>query len=287
MEKIGFVNIIKPTNMTSSDVVIKIKKILNTKRVGHLGTLDPAASGVLPIAVGKATKFFDYFLKKDKVYRAVVEFGVETDTLDSFGNITKTDNTVNITEDKLLNIIPEFIGEIMQTPPKFSAKKVGGKKAYELVRENANFELKPKKLTVFDIKLVKKCEKNRFLFEVHCEAGTYIRSLFNDIANKLNTVATTSVIIRTKSGLFDLNSALTLEEFDQQKNLILIENVFKNHQVINVDGLIAKKILNGVKVEASDFKQKLDNEFLIKFEDKLVGMYCLKNGVVQPLVFIY
>ena len=92
MERMGFVNIIKPTGMTSSDVVIKIKKILNTKRVGHLGTLDPAASGVLPVAVGKATKFFDYFLKKDKVYYAVVEFGVETDTLDSFGNITNIDN---------------------------------------------------------------------------------------------------------------------------------------------------------------------------------------------------
>lgn len=291
MEKMGFVNIIKPTGMTSSDVVVKIKKILNTKRVGHLGTLDPAASGVLPIAVGKATKFFDYFLKKDKVYYAVVEFGIETDTLDSFGNITNIDNNANISESDILKVLPKFIGEINQVPPKFSAKKVGGKKAYELARENINFELKPKKLTVFDIKFVKKCEKNRFLFKVHCEAGTYIRSLFESIAKELKTVSTTTVIIRAKSGMFDYKTAITLEEFENKKEIIQVDQMFEKHQTISVQGELAKKILNGVKVNLVEFesqtKQKIENEFLIKFEDRLVGLYHVENGRVEPLVFLY
>ena len=117
----GFVNIIKPTGMTSSDVVCKVKKILHMKKVGHLGTLDPAASGVLPVAVGRATKFFDYFLSKDKKYTAVVKFGISTDTLDSFGNITNIDNCVNVNEKEILSVLENFIGEIEQYPPKFSA----------------------------------------------------------------------------------------------------------------------------------------------------------------------
>lgn len=291
MERMGFVNIIKPTGMTSSDVVIKIKKMLSTKRVGHLGTLDPAASGVLPVAVGKATKFFDYFLKKDKVYYAVVEFGIETDTLDSFGNITNIDNNVNVSESDILKVLPKFIGEINQIPPKFSAKKVGGKKAYELARENINFELKPKKLTIFNIKLIKKCEKNRFLFKVHCEAGTYIRSLFESIAKELKTLSTTTVIIRTKSGLFDNKTATTLEDFEEKKELVQVEKIFENYQTISVQGELAKKILNGVKVCLDEFesqtKQKTENEFLIKFEDKLVGLYHVESDRVEPLVFLY
>ena len=147
----GFVNIIKPTGMTSSDVVLRVKKILKTKKVGHLGTLDPAASGVLPVAVGKATKFFDYFLNKDKTYVAVVKFGIETDSLDSFGNITNKDNTI-ISKEDILKVIPEFIGKILQVPPKYSAIKINGKRACDLARENIDFEIKPKEITIHSIK---------------------------------------------------------------------------------------------------------------------------------------
>lgn len=291
MEQMGFVNIIKPTGMTSSDVVLAVKKILKIKRVGHLGTLDPAASGVLPVAVGKATKFFDYFLNKDKVYRAVVEFGVNSDTLDSFGNITDIDNNVDISESEILSVLPKFIGKISQVPPKYSAKKVGGKKAYELARENVNFELKPRKLTIFSIKLVEKCEKNRFLFEVHCEAGTYIRTLFNDIAGELSTTCVTTVIIRTKSGAFNINNAISLEDFKQNPRTENIQDVLCNIPAIEVSGQIAKQILNGVKLTKTQFQNetKVDvtGEFFVKFNGDLVGLYKVADNTIEPLVFVY
>ena len=160
MAQNGFVNIIKPTGMTSSDVVIKIKKILKTKKVGHLGTLDPAASGVLPISIGRATKFFDYFLSKDKEYYALVQFGYRSDTLDSFGQVEKVNDKL-VTEDMIRNVISKFIGEIDQVPPKYSAIKINGKKACDLARENVNFELKSRKINIYSIILKEMVDENK------------------------------------------------------------------------------------------------------------------------------
>lgn len=284
----GFVNIIKPTGMTSSDVVIKIKKILKMKRVGHLGTLDPAASGVLPVAVGKATKFFDYFLSKEKKYTALVEFGVETDTLDSFGNITKIDCDVDIEEQQIKNILKYFIGEIEQIPPKYSAIKIDGKKACDLARENINFEIKPRKITIFDVKLLKKCDKNKYIFNVHCSAGTYIRTLFADIANKLGTVATTPVIIRTKSGAFENKNAITLEEFAETQRVVSLEEIFEDLPKVELVDSVAKRVLNGVKIKAEDIcVSNLKGDFLITQKGEIVGLFCVNDGKVQPKVFLY
>ena len=163
MNQSGFVNIIKPTGMTSSDVVLKVKRILGTKKVGHLGTLDPAASGVLPIAVGRATKFFDYFLSKDKVYVASVIFGIETDTLDSFGKVLNTQSS-EVSLEQINSVLYKFIGEIEQIPPKFSAIKINGKRAYDLARESADFEIKPRKINIYSIKAQSLPNKNEFLF---------------------------------------------------------------------------------------------------------------------------
>lgn len=283
----GFVNIIKPTGMTSSDVVCKVKKILHTKKVGHLGTLDPAASGVLPVAVGKATKFFDYFLSKDKCYTAVVKFGIETDTLDSFGNITNIDKNIDISEQMILDVIDNFVGEIYQYPPKYSALKINGKKAYELARENIEFELKPRKITIHNIKLRKMCQKNTFLFDVHCSAGTYIRSLFADIANKIGTIAFVPVIIRTKSGAFDLNNAITLKEFEENTKLIKIEEVFIDFKTIEIDELMSKKILNGVSVLDKEIGVFDDKPFLIKYKNDIVGLYKIENNKTKAIAFVF
>lgn len=284
----GFVNVLKPTGMTSFEVVSKIKKIYKTKKVGHLGTLDPAASGVLPIAIGKATKFFDYFLTKEKKYVALVKFGVQTDTLDSFGNITKTINC-GVKENEIKNVLKNFISEIYQTPPKYSAIKIDGKKAYELARKNVDFLIKPRKITIFNIKLTKKCEKNLFLFEVHCSAGTYIRTLFDDIAKSLGVVSTTVAIIRTMSGKFKINKSKTLEEIEKEPKVISIEELFDNLNVVSVDGDIAKKLINGVKVKASaiGLNDEINNEFLINFNGKLIGLYKINNDFLEPIVFVY
>ena len=233
MIKSGFVNVIKPTGMTSSDVVLKVKKILGIKKVGHLGTLDPAASGVLPIAFGKATKLFDYFLKKDKIYVADVRFGVLTETLDSFGEVTYKEN-VEISANDLKSVLGEFIGKIQQIPPKYSAVKINGKKACDLIRMGQDVEISPREIQIYSIDLLGEIERNVFRFKVHCSAGTYIRTLFNDIAGKLNTVATTSVIIRTKSGAFKIDNAITLDELQSEKTIISIDELFKNPVSIGV-----------------------------------------------------
>lgn len=285
----GFVNIIKPTGMTSSDVVCKIKKILKMKKVGHLGTLDPAAAGVLPVAVGKATKFFDYFLSKEKKYTAVVHFGITTDSLDSFGNITNINKNTLVTKDMILSVLDEFKGEIYQLPPKYSALKVNGKKAYELAREGVEFELKPRKITIFDINLREQSDLNTFVFDVHCSAGTYIRTLFADIAAKMGTIAVVPVIIRTKSGAFETETALTIEEFEKTKEIIQIETVFSDFKQIEIDENMAKKVLNGVSVYANELG--LDNlynlPFIIKFKGEVVGFYELKDSKTAPIAFVY
>ena len=284
----GFVNIVKPTGMTSSDVVLKVKKILKTKKVGHLGTLDPAASGVLPIAVGKATKFFDYFLNKDKEYFAVVKFGVETDTLDSFGNITKTDSK-QVTKEMLLKVIKTFEGNILQTPPKYSAIKIGGKKACDLAREGVEVEIKPKQIHIFKIELVDELGDNQFSFKVHCSAGTYIRTLFSDVAYSLGTVSTTPVIIRTKSGRFNSFNSITIENLQNNQELLKIEDVFADLKKLSVSGEIAKKLINGVRISLSELGENLSEkeECLIYVEDALIGFYRAENGELKQVIHLY
>ncbi len=286
MNNFGFVNLIKPTGVTSSDMVVAVKKILNERHVGHLGTLDPAASGVLPIAVGRATKFFDYFLKKDKAYVARVNFGVETDTLDSFGVVKQTiEKSISLSD--IEKVIPKFIGKISQVPPKFSAKKVNGKRAYELSRENIDFELLPREIQIYSLKIVKQLGENRFLFKCHCSAGTYIRTLFSDIAKSLQTVSTTEAIIRIKSGNFLSKDAVTIEEFKQNPSLISIEELFEDFPFLVVDEKTAKKLINGVKISAKELNIQENCEFFVKFNDLLIGFYHAKNGTVSSLVYLY
>lgn len=283
-EIMGFVNILKPTGMSSSDVVCRVKRILKTKKVGHLGTLDPAASGVLPIAVGKATKFFDYFLKKDKEYYAICEYGIETDTLDSFGNITKIEN-VNVTIEQIEQVIPSFIGKISQVPPKYSAIKINGKKACDLARSDVEFEIKPREVEIYNIELLKEIEKNKFLFKIHCSAGTYIRTLLNDIAGKMGTIATTPVIIRTKSGRFISEKAITLDELENNPIPEKVEDIFNDYKIITINDNEAKKLINGVSIEAD--RSIEEKEFFLEYEGKLLGLYEIKNGKYSRIVYLY
>lgn len=295
----GFVNIIKPTGMGSTDVVSRVKRILGTKKVGHLGTLDPPASGVLPVAVGKATKFFDYFLSKDKEYYALVEFGLKSDTLDSYGEILEKQN-VKITKEQIKNIMPQFIGEITQIPPKFSAIKINGKRACDLARENVDFEIKPRKIKIFSIDLLKNLEQNRFLFKVHCQAGTYIRTLFSDMAEALGTSSITPVIIRTKSGAFSTKNAITLEELEKNHQILSISDIFFDFLNIEVNEFVAKKLINGVKLKIEDFEKSLseknlklfktENEkkdFFISFNGEYIGMYRANNNSIENIIYLY
>lgn len=283
--KSGFINVIKPTGMTSSDVVFAVKKKLKIKKIGHLGTLDPAATGVLPIAVGKATKFFDYFLNKDKVYIARVKFGIETDTLDGFGKIVKKDNKTVLKED-ILGKIQSFIGKIEQYPPKYSAIKINGKRACDLARENVEFEIKPKQIEVFDINLLDDFSDNEFLFKVHCSAGTYIRTLFSDLAYSLGTISTTTAILRIKSGRFSILDALPLEKINEN-SLVSISNAFDSCRVIGVNEALAKKFINGVSVNADEIQDLTENEFFISFKDVMIGFYKKEKNIIKTIVYLY
>ena len=292
MEKIdaigGFINVLKPTGMTSSNVVVAVKKTLGLKKVGHLGTLDPAASGVLPIAFGKATKFFDYFLKKDKQYVAVVQFGIETDTLDSFGNITNKNNKI-VTKTELNDILKLFTGKIKQVPPKYSAIKINGAKAYELARSGLDVTLEPHDIEIYSIKLMDELSENRFRFCVNCSAGTYIRTLFDDIAKKLGTHATTTVIIRTKSGCFCIDDAITLEELKANPKFIMVDealNDLKKYEI--TDESVLKKILNGVKLTKNELNLETQTDkFFIENNGKIIGLYHFEENRLICDVFLH
>ena len=278
VNKSGFINVIKPTGMTSADVVFAVKKKLKIKKIGHLGTLDPAATGVLPIAIGKATKFFDYFLDKDKVYIARVKFGVETDTLDSYGKIISVIDK-SVSSDEILSVLPNFMGEVDQIPPKYSAVKINGKKACDLARENINFEIKAKKIQIHSIELLESFGNNEFMFRVHCSAGTYIRTLFSDIAHKLNNLSTTTAILRMKSGCFDISSASLIENITEE-SIMSIEKSFNKFDKIEVNEIIAKKLINGIKVDVVELNNLKAEEFFVSFKKVLIGFYKIENNQI-------
>ncbi len=247
----GFIVVNKAEGISSAQEVNKIKRLTKTP-CGHMGTLDPMASGVLPVAVGNAARLFDYFLNKDKTYIATFEFGTDSDTLDTTGNILKTGGKVP-TEDEILSVIPKLCGEVMQVPPRYSAKCVGGKRGYQLAREGVNFELAPKKVKIHSIKLLKKQTENSFSFEIKCGSGTYIRSIARDMGEMLSTCAVMSSLVRTESGCFGIERSVRTNE-------LTAENI--NDFIIATDSVLpfgsiypseneAKRLFNGLTVRSS------------------------------------
>ncbi len=207
----GFFNINKPRGMNSTKVVAIIKRLTHEK-VGHLGTLDPDAHGVLPIAVGKATRLFDFFLNKDKVYEARGRFGVLTDTLDESGRVVLM-NDVRPTRAQLEAVLPLFCGKQMQMPPAFSAKQVDGERAYDKARRGEEVTLTPREICVYSLELLS-FEGDEFAVRINCSAGTYVRALIRDIAEKLGAIATTIDIFRTRSGAFDIASSISIDDLN-------------------------------------------------------------------------
>jgi len=247
----GIINVHKPQDWTSFDVVNKLKRLLHTSRIGHLGTLDPMATGVLPVTVGSATKLFDMFLNKTKQYRAKFEFGYITDTLDATGQILNT--TTNIpTKEQIKNVLDEFVGEIEQMPPQFSAKKVNGKKACDIARSGGEVELKPKTIFVKSIEFLS-FENNVLEVDIVCGAGTYIRAIGRDLASKLNSLTTMTSLIRTKVGIFELKDAvdIRLEDENSILNKILPTDSVFDCPIIN-DETVVKRLLNGQTVANFD-----------------------------------
>ena len=211
--KNGILNIDKPQGITSHDVVDVIRKIFPSTKVGHTGTLDPLATGVLPICIGKATKLSDELLSENKKYYVKMLLGVETDTYDITGKIVFA-NTLDYDDIYIKERIKRFIGKQMQIPPKYSAIKVNGKKAYEYARKDEKVELKPREIEIFDIDDIKvNLRKRQVSFVVSCTKGTYVRSLVHDIGIKLGCGATMIELRRLETGNFDIEDSIELYEF--------------------------------------------------------------------------
>lgn len=216
--KFGFFNVDKPSGIVSSTVVNKLKWLTGTP-CGHMGTLDPLASGVLPVGVGNATRLFDYFLEKEKEYVAEFTFGVDSDTLDSTGTLIYGGHVP--TEREIAETLPTFFGDIMQMPPKYSAKNVNGKRGYELARAGIEFELQPKKVHIYGMELLGQSStmENTYCIKIRCGGGTYIRSLARDIAQALGTKAVMSALRRTQSGVFTLDNAIPFSVLENEPSI--------------------------------------------------------------------
>lgn len=253
--KNGILNIDKPQGITSHDVVDIVRKIFPGIKVGHTGTLDPIATGVLPICIGKATKLSDEFLSENKVYKVKMLLGVETDTYDITGKIVFA-NTLNEDEIYIKERIKRFIGKSSQIPPIYSAIKIKGKKAYEYARNGENVSLKPREIEIFNIDDIDvNLRKRQVSFVVSCTKGTYIRSLVHDIGIKLGCGATMIELKRLKTGDFDINDSIDLYEFlnleylDMLDKIVSIEELYRDSKKINLKDKDYDKFLNGIAIK--------------------------------------
>lgn len=211
----GILNIYKEKGYTSHDVVAKLRGITKQKKIGHTGTLDPDAEGVLPVCLGKATKVCDLLTDKDKVYEAVLLLGKVTDTQDISGNILEENPTETVTEDRVKECIQEYIGVYEQMPPMYSALKVNGKKLYELARAGIEVERKKRNVNIYDIQILE-TELPRVRMRVHCSKGTYIRTLCHDIGKDLGCGGCMEELLRTKAGCFEIADSQRLEQVEMQ-----------------------------------------------------------------------
>ncbi|MBU3200265.1 tRNA pseudouridine(55) synthase TruB [Clostridium estertheticum] len=265
----GILNVFKPTGITSFDVVRLIRKISKVKKVGHAGTLDPEASGVLPVCIGKATKAIDYIMGDFKIYETELKLGVITDTYDREGKILK-ESEVNLGVDEITLVINSFIGEIKQVPPMYSALKVNGKKLYELARAGIEIEREPRPITIYDINITD-IKLPYIKFTVKCSKGTYIRSLCYDIGEKLKCGGMMWNLQRTATGQFHIDNAINVNELNEEninKYIMPIETIFSANAKITIEDRFVKFLLNGVIVK--------DKALICKFESGI--MYSIYNN---------
>lgn len=255
----GFILVNKKKSMTSRDVVNSLIKILNTKKIGHTGTLDPFAEGLLLVAVNKGLKVVKLLNYKDKEYIAKVRLGIKTDTLDITGNILE-EIKEDINQEEIEEVLQSFIGDYSYEVPIYSAIKVNGKKLYEYAREGKKVEIPIKDSYIYDIKLIN-IEENSFTFSVKVSNGTYIRALVRDISKKINKIMTLEELTRTKIDSLLLKDAYTLEDIKNNNFKLLKINDLLNYKEVELSGYLEAKVLNGNKIK---LKEKEDNILFIK-----------------------
>ena len=280
----GIIIINKPKNCTSHDIVRKAKKILNEK-VGHTGTLDPNATGVLPLLIGKGTQISKYIINHDKVYEAVLQLGTKTDTADVEGKIIeeKTVTERALEKENIEKVLEELTGEQEQIPPMYSAIKINGKKLYEYARKGETIEVKPRTINIYKLELINiDKEKKQIEFRIHCSKGTYIRTVCENVAEKLETVGYMKELKRTQVGKFKIEDSISIEELEEKKECITIEKYFKNYKNINLDSKRLKLFLNGVKLTW----QVEDGIYKIYNNGNFIGIGTVKNNLLKRDIII-
>ncbi len=289
----GIIIINKSKKYTSHDIVYKIKKLFNQK-VGHTGTLDPLATGVLPILIGKGTQCSKYLTNHNKKYEAQIQLGQKTDTADAEGKIIEEKPVLleAFSEENVNLILEKFLGEQEQVPPIYSAIKVNGKKLYEYARKGEKIEIQPRKIKIYDIKLLHiDKSKNTVDFEVSCSKGTYIRSLCEDIAEKLGTVGYMSALRRTRVGEFSIKNAITLDELEKNKenieflksHILTIEEIFDKEESICLNDKKLTLFLNGVQLR---FKLKEGIYKIYDVNKNFIGIGIIKNNLLKRDIVI-
>lgn len=282
----GLIIINKPKSYTSHDIVNVVRKKLNIKKVGHTGTLDPNATGVLPILIGTGTKISKYLVEHEKTYIATLVLGKKTDTGDSEGNVIEEDNNfINYNKEKIESVLKSFIGKQNQTPPIYSAIKVGGKKLYEYAREGKSVDIKPREIEISEIALENYNNRDEIVFKVTCSKGTYIRTLCEDIAKRLGTVGYMKELQRTKVNEFDIKDAITLEDLDNvniKNKIISIEKLFINNKKIDLNNRKLELFLNGVQL-THDLN---DGVYRIYNNNNFIGLGIVKDKLLKRDIVI-
>ena len=278
----GIIVINKPKDYTSHDVVAKVKKILSVKKVGHTGTLDPNATGVLPLLLNQGTKLSKYLIEHDKEYEVTLKLGIKTDTLDGEGTIIEERKVIWEEYEEIESVLKSFIGKQEQVPPMYSAIKVNGKKLYEYARNGKTVEITPRMIEIYNIELQEiNKDENEIMFKISCSKGTYIRSLCNDIAIRLGTIGYMKELNRTKVGRFEIENSITIQELQEQQEIIgekviTMEELFKEFPTINLKKEHLEKFLNGVKINV-----KLVDGIYNVYEDRYIGLGIVKDNKLK------
>lgn len=279
----GFINVLKPPGLTSHDVVHHIRKAFNGIKVGHGGTLDPGAAGVLPILTGKATRLSSYLLDFSKVYRAELLLGISTDTADSFGKVIASREVPSLNIKEIENILALFKGEIEQIPPMFAALKHKGKKLYQYAREGITIERNPRTVQIYSIQLIDYLPPERVIFEVKCSKGTYIRTLCAQIGDLISCGGHMSFLLRKEVGNFILSNSFTLEEInkfaenEERDCLLPMDFIFQglDHLVLNHENI--KSLIHGCSLSYKNMLEETGNHVTQPVDEKLMPVYTTKR----------
>lgn len=269
----GIINVYKPSGMSSHDVIYKVRRALGIKRIGHTGTLDPMACGVLPVCVGKATRAAELIVAADKEYTAKLAFGSETDTQDSTGSVTNT-TSARTDREAFQKVLKEFEGETEQIPPMYSAVHHGGERLYKLARRGVTVERKSRKITVFSIKLLSFSE-NEAEISVRCSKGTYIRTLCEDIGRRAGCMAHMSALERTRSGMFTKENSVPLSEVSPEK-IIPADELFSAYERYDLNCEEEKKVRNGARIENMRGEEKRYRLYAVNGE-----FLCISEGITE------